>query len=90
MRTLPQHTAPVGAVCVSDHRIKVPVAVCVGMVHRSSKGTQIAQRIFQVNISNIREVFTPLVAYLCCLIPMYIYPRQTKYAWYIEDIQMFC
>ena len=46
MRTLPPHTAPTRAVCVSDLRIQLLVAVWVGMAHMifsgSSKGTNTA------------------------------------------------
>ena len=46
IRTLPPHTAPTRAVCVSDLRIQLLVALCVGMVHMifsgSSKGTHTA------------------------------------------------
>ena len=39
MRTLPPHTAPTRAVCVSDLRIQLLVAVCVGMVHMIFSGS---------------------------------------------------
>ena len=46
MRTLPLHTAPTRAVCVSDLRLQLLVAVCVDMVQMifsgSSKGTYTA------------------------------------------------
>ena len=45
MRARPTHTAPTNAVCVSDLRMQLLVAVCVGMAHMifsgSSKGTHI-------------------------------------------------
>ena len=46
MHLLPTHTAPIEGVCVSDLRIQLLVAVCVGMVHMifsgSTKGTHTA------------------------------------------------
>ena len=39
MHILHPHTASVGAVWVSDLRLKLPVAVCVGMVHMIFSGS---------------------------------------------------
>ena len=79
MRTLPPNTASTRAVCVSDLRIQLLVAVCVGIVHMifsgSSKGTQTAPNgIFKSTyipfMFSLRPLFrTQVVSYLCNYTP---------------------
>ena len=66
MRTLTPHTAPTRAVCVSDFRIQLLIAVCIGMVHMifsgSSSGTHTApNEIFKLT-------YPVYVQYLCPLL----------------------
>ena len=72
MRIRPPHTAPT---CVSDLRIKLTIAVCVGKVHMilsgSQKGTHTApNEIFKlthlVYVQSLRPLLrTQVVPYLC-------------------------
>ena len=88
MRYLPQHTALTRAVCVSDLRIQLLVAVCVGMVHMifsgSSKGTHTApNEIFKLTyIKFMFSIYAP-----CCVHKSFrthvIILRHTKYIRYI-------
>ena len=70
MRTLPLYTAPTRAVCVSDLRIQLLIAVCVGMVHiifsGSSKGTHTApNEIFKLCYQVIQFMFSIYAP--CCV-----------------------
>ena len=91
MRTLPPHTAPTRALCVSDLRIQLLVAVCVVMSHMifsgSSKGTHTAHN----EISKLTYIQFMFSIYApCCvhksfrthvIIPIYGV-RSWFYQWY--------
>ena len=80
MRTLPPHTAATRAVWLSDLRIQLLVAVCVGMVHMifsgSSKGMDTAPNelflpnLCPVNVQSLHPLLrTQVVSYPCNYTP---------------------
>ena len=79
MRTLPPNTASTRAVCVTDLRIQLLVAVCVGMAHMifsgSSNGAQTAPNgVFKFTYISFMFSLRPLlrtqvVSYLCNYTP---------------------
>ena len=91
MRTLPPHTAPTRAICVSDLRIQLLVAVCVDMGIRYFQGRRRVRictapnKIF--NLTYVQFMFSPYAPF--CVHRSFrthvIYPQHTKY---IEDIAL--
>ena len=99
MRTLSPHTAPVvGVVCVSDLRIKLPVAICVGMVHMifsgSPKGTHTSpNEIFELTypdyVQSLRPLLRTQVVSYPCNYTLGIYEVCTWYIVFVVPIIIF-
>ena len=86
MRNLSLHTAPTRAVCGSDHRIQLLVAVCVSMVYMifsvSSKGTHTAPN--EIFKSTSSQFMSSIYYASCCVHKSFrthvIIPRHTTYS----------
>ena len=96
MRTLPPHTAPTRVLCVSDLRIQLLLAVCVGMVHMIFSGSSKSTHTAHNEISKLTYIQFMFSIYApCCvhksfrthvIIPIYGV-RSWFYQWYTSIVQ---